>query len=263
MSCAKIDEHLERVTAMAITASRQILALACKFLNDKSAYIFFYDISGQMKRIGKFIHEGTSTDTDDKSFVSIGFSLEGTRLGALTNIKMGNAKVYEWRKEARVIAACSWLDELKKESKSDELAEIRKITIDPNNKEQVLMTGRLHLRFWKNQGGLLKPLPPIAQLDMQNVFTDHVWLDNNWVACGTEKGDIYFIYDSKQCVLQASAFGKIRSPVTCLVAYLQGLIVGSDNGLLAVWNKKDTGRRVLNDDDLANVNTLENNISKL
>jgi hypothetical protein len=242
MVCVKVDDHLDRITAMAISSNRQVLALACKYLNDKSAYVFFYDLTQNMRRVGKTIHEGTPTDSDDKSFVSIAFSPEAMRIAALTNLKLGNAKLYEWKKDVRVIAACSWLDELKKESKAEELAEARKITFDPSNKDQVCLSGKNHLRVWRNLSGILKLLPPIAKLDSKKVFTDHVWLDSSWLVCGTDKGEVCFIYDSRQCVLVASAFAQVAEGVSCLLPSLNGLIVASDNGLLALWEKKETGK---------------------
>ena len=189
--------------------------------------------------MGRMIHEGSPSDAEEKYFISIAFSAEAVRIAALTNIKMGNAKIYEWKKETRIIAACSWLDELKKASKTDDFAIIRKITMDPNDKDQVCMTGKNHVRIWRNTNGILKPLPPISKLDTKRDFTDHVWLDNVWLVCGTDKGDVYFIYESKQCVIQANAFGTVIESVSCLFNYGKGLIIGGENGLISLWERKD------------------------
>eukprot|EP01022_Parablepharisma_sp_SALTPOND_P016958 TRINITY_DN2606_c0_g1_i1.p1 TRINITY_DN2606_c0_g1~~TRINITY_DN2606_c0_g1_i1.p1 ORF type:complete len:1351 (+),score=211.78 TRINITY_DN2606_c0_g1_i1:263-4315(+) len=241
VTCAKIDDRLDTVTALALSVNHQFLALACKFLADKSAHIFFYDLSQGFRRFSKVVHEGTPTDSEGKSFISIAFSSDATRVAALTNPKMGTTKVYEWKKDVRTVAACSWLDELKKIAKGDDLAEIKKITVDPNDKDQVCMSGRNHLRIWRSSGGTLKPNPAITKLDTHKNFTDHAWIDCTWLVAVTDKGEIYFIYEAKECVIYTNAFGTITEPAISLLPYYRGLIVAGENGVLGMWEKKDPG----------------------
>ena len=89
-SCNRIDERLDQITSISINS--QYLAVGCKFMNDKSAYIFFYDISKGFKKIPKVIYEGEPTDIEEKYFISISFSSDNTRLCGLTNPKTGIAK---------------------------------------------------------------------------------------------------------------------------------------------------------------------------
>ncbi len=227
---------------MAISANHQCVALGCRFLDDKSAYIFFYDLTQGMRRVGRAIHEGAPGDSDEKSFISLAFSPDTGRVAALTNIKLGNVKIYEWRKESRVIAASCWLDELKKSSKPDEFAEVKKVSVDPNDKDQICMTGKNHVRIWRNNSGILKPMQPIIKLDTHRTFTDHIWLDNSWLVCGTDKGELCFIHEAKQCMFEASAFGVSVEPVSCLISYPKGVIVAGETGLLALWAKTELDR---------------------
>ena len=208
LTCIKIDDQLDRITALCL--SHQCLALACKFLNDKSAYIFFYDLTQGFRKINKLVHEGSPTDLEERYFISISFSLDSTHIGTLTNLKMSTAKVYELKKDAKIMSACSWLDELKKISKNDELAEIDKITVDPNDSDQVCMSGKNHLRLWRNNGGILKPNPPIINIDTKVNFVDHVWIDSTCIVTVTDKADIYLIGDGKECLLKSSAFGELE-----------------------------------------------------
>jgi len=242
MTCEKIDDLLEKITAVTMSANRQCLAIACKFRNDKSARILFYDTSHAkgIKRMPKTIVEGSPTDNEAKFFVSIAFSPEAKQIAAITNLQDGNVKIYEWKKEPRIIAMNSWVTELKKEGKENENAEITKVTIDPVNKDQIMMSGKLHARMWRNQGGLLKPMPRISGLDQNKIFTDHVWVENNWIVLGTDKGELCFVYDGKQCIMKANAFGSVNEPVSCIYTYFRGLIIGGDNGQLSLWEKKDT-----------------------
>ncbi|MDR3546694.1 MAG: WD40 repeat domain-containing protein [Candidatus Pacebacteria bacterium] len=252
MHCEHVDDQLERITAMAMSSNRQCMALACKFRNDKSAYVFFYDILQlhPLKRTGKFIHEGAPTDEEDKQFISIAFSPEAKYLAVLTNIKDGNARLYEWKKEARVIATNSWLSELNKEAKVPVNAEITRISIDPNNKDQVCLSGKGHFRVWRNQSNILKPLPPIAGLDQAKGYTEHVWLEGNWLVGGTDHGELCVVYDGKQCVLVTPAFGGAPDAVSCIHPFSQGIFVGSSAGHITVWERHDVASKDLSEETL-------------
>eukprot|EP00826_Nyctotherus_ovalis_P059849 TRINITY_DN8360_c0_g1_i2.p1 TRINITY_DN8360_c0_g1~~TRINITY_DN8360_c0_g1_i2.p1 ORF type:complete len:577 (-),score=159.04 TRINITY_DN8360_c0_g1_i2:49-1779(-) len=235
LSCIRIDEQLDRITAVCL--SHQCLALACKFLNDKSAYIFFYDLTQGFRKMNKFVHEGSPTDIEDRYFISLSISFDATHMATLTNLRMSTAKLYEVKKDSRLMSACSWLDELKKISRGDRLAEIAKITIDPNDKEQVCMSGKNHLRLWRNIGGILKPNPPLIGIDTDDNFVDHVWAENNLIAAITEEGKIVLVAEGKDCILQTSAFGSVSDKANCLLSYPKGLIVAGESGLLSFWEK--------------------------
>lgn len=237
LTCCRIDERLQSITSICV--NRQYLAVGCKFLNDSSAYIFFYDVSKGFKRIPKVIREEESAD-DDKHFIAVSFSSDTTRLAGLTNVKTGVAKMYELKKEPRAIAGCVWMDELKKLRKEEENPEINKITVDPNDKDQVCMSGKKHLRMWRSNGGVLKPNPPIIKLDQGHNFLDHVWIDNTWIASITDKCEIFFVYEGKECFIQAYAFGNVKELGTCLLPYQKGLIVASENGTLSFWEKRES-----------------------
>ena len=118
LSCMKIDDQLEQITA--ISLCHQCLAIACKFLNDKSAYVFFYDLTQGFRKLNKIIHEGSPTDVEDRYYISIAFSWDSTHMAALSNLKMSTAKIYEIKKDARSVSACSWLDELKKDKNQED-----------------------------------------------------------------------------------------------------------------------------------------------
>lgn len=241
MKCERIEEQLESITAIAITNNRQCMAIACKLLNDKSAYIFFFDMLQlhPLKKVGKTIHEGSPTDEEDKSFISINFSPEAKYLAALTNTKDGHARIYEWKKETRILSATSWGSELYKEKKGHSNADITKITMDPNNNEQICMSGKYHFRLWRNQGNILRPMPQFAGVDQAKVYTDHCWMDGGWLVAGTDKGELYFVYDSKQFAFLISAFGSTIDEVSCLCPYNNVLLVGGCTGVLSVWDRKD------------------------
>ena len=240
MICERLDDQLERITAIAMSANRQCLAVACTYRNDKSAYIFFYDTvqAKRFKRIIKTIHEGSPTDNEYKYFISIAFSPEAKHIVALTNLQDGNVKMYEWKKD-RVITASSWVAELKRENKENDNMEITKVTIDPANKDQVVMSGRYHARVWRNQGGILKPLPIIPGLEQTNVYTDHAWVENTWTIFGTDAGELYFILEGRQCVIRANAFESIMEPVSCIFPYYRGLVIGGGNGQISLWEKME------------------------
>ena len=57
--------------------------------------------------------------------------------------------MYELKKDPRAISACSWIDEVKKLYKDDEGLELNKITVDPNDKDQVCLSGQYHLLMWQ------------------------------------------------------------------------------------------------------------------
>jgi len=239
LTCRRIDERLDSITSICV--NNQYLAIGCKFLNDKSAYIFFYDVSKEFKRIPKVIHEGEANGKEEKYFISISFSSDTTRLSGLTNVKAGIAKMYELKQETRAISACSWMEELKKLRKEEEeLVEINKITVDPNDKDQVCMSGKNHLRMWRSNGGVLKPNPPIINLDQSYNFIDHAWIDNTWIAAITDKCEIFFVYEGKECFIRGCAFGNSREPATCVLPYQKGLIVASETGMLSFWEKRET-----------------------
>eukprot|EP01022_Parablepharisma_sp_SALTPOND_P030989 TRINITY_DN77_c3_g1_i1.p1 TRINITY_DN77_c3_g1~~TRINITY_DN77_c3_g1_i1.p1 ORF type:complete len:1349 (-),score=219.94 TRINITY_DN77_c3_g1_i1:2371-6417(-) len=262
MRCEPIDHQLEKITAMAMSGNRQCMAVACKFRNDRSAYIFFYDMLQlhPLKRTGKAIHEGSPTDEEDKAFISIAFSPEAKYLAVLTNIKDGNARIYEWKKEARVIATNSWLSELNKEAKTSVNAEITKISIDPNNKDQVCLTGKYHMRIWRNQSNILKPLPPIIGLDYSKVFVDHTWIEGNWLVAGTDKGELCFIYDTKQCVMEMPAFDNKIDCISCLYSIPKGFFVGGSSGQLSFWEVRETSAKSAEDESLKESIRFDRNI---
>ena len=237
LSCVKIDEQLDCITA--ITLCYQCLALACKFLNDKSAYILFYDLTQGFRKLTKIIHDGSPSDTEDRYFISISISSNSIYMAALTNLKMSTAKVYEIKKDPRLISACSWFDELKKIDRAERFTEINKITMDPNDKDQVCMSGKNHLRLWRNFAGILRPNPPLLNIDTHDNFVDHLWVNNSLVAAITDSGNIFFILNNKQCILQAKAFDTAIDSPNCLALYPQGIMVGGDTGLLSLWNKTD------------------------
>jgi len=260
--CEPIDDQLERITAMTMSGNRQCMALAIKFRNDKSAYIYFYDTLQlhPLKRTGKTIHEGAPTDEEDKAFISIAFSPEAKYLAVLTNIKDGNVRIYEWKKEVRVIATNSWLSELTKEAKTAVNAEITKISIDPNNKDQICLSGKFHLRMWRNQGNILKPLPPIIGLDSSKIYTDHAWVEGNWLVAGTDKGELCFIYDGKQCIMEMPAFGTIMDAISCIYCFPKGFFVGGQGGQLSFWETKETSAKDINDEKLKEAVRFDKNI---
>ncbi len=248
MTCEKVDDQLENISAMTMSSNRQCLAVACRFRVDKSAYIFFYDTSQSkgIKKLPKMIHEGSPTDNESKYFICVGFSPEAKQLVALTNRQDGNVKIYEWKKEVRTIAATSWLTELKKEGKEKdkegndvENVEINKVSLDPSNKDQVWMSGKFHARMWRNQGGVLKPSPKIPGLEQDKCYTDHAWAENNSIVFGTDKGELFFVHDGRQCFSKASAFNTVVESISCIYPYYRGLIIGGENGQLALWEKKE------------------------
>ena len=247
---------------MTLSGNRQCLALACKYRNDKSAHILFYDTVQMhpLKRTGKAIHEGSPTDDEDKSFISLAFSPEAKYIAVLTNVKDGNVRLYEWKKETRVIATNSWLSELNKESKTSIIVEINKVSIDPSNKDQLCLSGKYHFRIWRNQANILKPLPPIPGLDQTKVYTDHMWLDGNWLVGGTEKGELCFVYDSKQCVMEMPAFGSITQSVSCIYSLPKGFFVGGSGGQLSFWEVRETDTKDVNDEGLKLAIKFDRNI---
>jgi len=242
LTITKIDEKLENITAITFDQPHAYMAFACRLFNDRSAYVFFYDLSQGFRRFLHCIHEGNPTDIDEKSFISISFSSDASRIAVLTNPKLGCAKIYEWKKEIRAISACSWFDELKKVAKSnDEMPKISKISLDPNDKDQICLSGENHLRIWRSSGGILKPvIPAILNLDTQKNFTDHTWLDSIWLVAATDQGEIFFIYEGKECLIQAKAFGTTIEPISCLVQYYGGLIVAGESGTIGLWEKKES-----------------------
>lgn len=242
MKCEKLDDQLDFITAMTISSNRQCLAIACKLLNDKSARIFFYDMLQihPLKRAGKAIHDGSPTDEDDKQFISIAFSPEAKYLAALTNIKDGHVRLYEWKKDVRIIAANSWMSELNKEGKINSNVEITKVSIDPINKGQICLSGKGHFRLWRTQGDIFKPLPIISGVDQNKAYTDHAWIEGNYLVGSTEQGDLCFIYDCKQFVFEVKAFSGSVEPITCLYPFFKGILVGNNIGQLGIWERKES-----------------------
>lgn len=246
MQCEKVDDQLEMITAMAMSANRQCLAIACTHRCDNSAYIYFYDTvqAKRLKRIPKVVHEGSPTDNEAKHFTSIAFSPEAKHIAVLTNLQDGNVKVYEWKKD-RVIAANSWTTEIKREDKESDNVEITKITMDPSNKDQVVMSGKNHARVWRNQGGVLKPLPKIPGLEQSSFYTDHAWIENTWTIFGTDAGELFFVLEGRQCIIKSNAFGSITESISCIYPYFRGLIIGGESGQVSLWEKKDNAEEAI------------------
>eukprot|EP00831_Metopus_contortus_P035715 TRINITY_DN2841_c0_g1_i3.p2 TRINITY_DN2841_c0_g1~~TRINITY_DN2841_c0_g1_i3.p2 ORF type:complete len:149 (-),score=32.64 TRINITY_DN2841_c0_g1_i3:1-447(-) len=120
MICEKIDDQLEEVTAMTISSNRQCLAIACNYRGDGSAYIFFYDTSmatNSILRMRKLIHEGDSSKKEKMFFTSIAFSPDAKQIATLSDSEDSTldkcARIYEWKKEQRLIASNAWKTELK------------------------------------------------------------------------------------------------------------------------------------------------------
>lgn len=237
MTLETIDEQLDYISAMAVSENGQCIAIACKFLKDPSAHILCFDPSqnNYLRKVGKEIQEGTPTDIEEKTFTSIGFSMDAKYVIGLTNYPDGKVKIYEWRKEVRIIGATAWSAEIKKESKENEYAEVSKVSLDPNNKDQACFSGRNHARVWRNQVGILKLAPAISKLEQKKNYTEHAWLENNWLVFGTEQGELSFVYDCKECLKQANAFGEISEPISCLYLCFAGLFIGGETGQIAIW----------------------------
>ena len=130
--------------------------------------------------------------------------------------------------------------ELKRENTENEHVIITKVTIDPANKDQIVMSGKNHARIWRNQGGILKPLPKIPGLEQTNFYTDHAWVENAWTIFGTDTGELYFILEGRQCIIKSNAFGPITESVSCIYPYYRGLIIGGDSGQVSLWEKKES-----------------------
>lgn len=232
-----IHEQLEQITAMSFSESAQCLAIACKLFKDSSAYILFFDPSqpNLIRKIGKVVHEGSPADSEEKTFTSIGFSQDTKYIITLTNHSDGKVKIYEWRRDVRVIASTTWLSEIKKESKEFEGVDINKVTLDPNNKDQMCFSGINHARIWRVQGAALKLAPAILKLDQKRNYTEHAWLENNWLVFGDSQGELSFAYDNKECVKIIKAFGDIPDSISCIMSYRSGFLVGGDQGQVSNW----------------------------
>ena len=175
-------------------------------------------------------------------------------------------KLYEWKKD-RVLATCSWILELKKEGKDSDNVEITKVTFDPVNKDQLMMTGRNHGRLWRNQSGAIKPLPKIINLDQSQNYVDNIWTQDGWLILGSSKGKLYFVIEGRQCVAKTSAFGPSTESVSCLYYYHNGFIVGGNNGQISLWEKRDAldefAKNDLDDSTIQQLFKFDRNLSKL
>lgn len=166
-------------------------------------------------------------------------------------------------KEQRIIGQNSWLSELIKEAKTNVNVEITKITVDPNNTEQVCMSGKGHFRLWRCQSGILKPNTPFDNLDQTRNFTDHAWLDGGWLIGATDKGELLFIYDNKQCIMEAPAFAEVIDSVSCILPFYKGFFVGGATGQLSVWEKKPSEGKEISEEKLKDMIHFDKNISNL
>jgi WD40 repeat protein len=214
-------ENTEDIVAMAISPNRKFLAVSES--SDKATVTIFDCIGLKRRRMLQ------STECLSKEFVSISFSSDSRVLIAQGGAPDWTLVIWSWEKSKQlgflkmaanpsntcVHAACS--------------------IIDPNS---VSVVGNGILKQIKILESGLKLLPSaIGKRDPQN-YTAQAWTSDDRLIVGTDHGDILVI---EGCELK-STLNKSQSEVSSvesLCVFAKGFIVGSDEGVITLFEKTD------------------------
>lgn len=69
-----------------------------------------------------------------------------------------------------------------------------------------------------------------------HVYTDHIWLQYEWMAATTSDGEVIILEDFEQKQIIDNAFGtEDLHNITCIKEFSKGFFLASDKGHMAMW----------------------------
>ena len=69
--------------------------------------------------------------------------------------------------------------------------QVKRLTFNPKDNNQVCTSGNMHWKMWRVQEGTFKPVPAFQKVSQNHNYTDHIWLDDEKMAATTAEGEVF------------------------------------------------------------------------
>ena len=116
-----------------------------------------------------------------------------------------------------------------------------RISLCPTGPLTVSTSGPNHIRLWRIKEKTFHAIP--SDLDQGANYTDHVWTDSDTLVAVTSGGEACIVKDGSTIQCITGLFGQTETEDTmgaaCLTFFSKGFLVGSDRGIIALWEKAD------------------------
>jgi WD40 repeat protein len=214
-------ENTEDIVAMCISPNRKFLAVSES--SDKATVTVFDCIGLKRRRMLQ------STECLSREFVSVAFSSDSRVLVAQGGAPDWTIVIWSWEKSKQ-------LGFLKMTANpSNTCVHVACSMVDANS---VSVVGNGNLKQIKILESGLKLLPSaIGKREPQN-YTAQAWTSDDRLIVGTDHGDILVVEGAEL----KSNLGKAQTELSCvesLCVYSKGFVVGSDEGVITLFEKTD------------------------
>jgi WD40 repeat protein len=125
--------------------------------------------------------------------------------------------------------------------------EVSRITISPKDNHMICTTGPSHWKVWRVEESTFKTFGMFSPLPQNESFTDHDWFDEDTIVTVSSLGQVFIAKSAEPVKRIEFAFGSTADQVlsagssaaTTVACFSRGFVIGSDEGVLAFWEKND------------------------
>ncbi|EGR29862.1 WD repeat protein [Ichthyophthirius multifiliis] len=241
----RLTENLEKIICLTISPNKKFVAVCERLKQDEESFKRFpqvsvYNIKSNTIKanLQNEKKQFSYPDTQTEAFIAMCFSHDSRFLACLTDSPEYKLVFIDLLANKKDIAGLI----LK--------IPITKVTISPKDNHQVAISGINCFKILRVQEGSFAYVSEnIKRLPQNQTFTDHIWFDEKKIALSNDKGEIYIIQENEVKQYIESGFQIEGLGINCMVAFTKGLIIGSDNGVFALWLKNENLSDENNEDD--------------
>ena len=214
-------DKTEEITAIAVSPNKKFVAVAEKA--DKGVITIFDLHSLKRRRLL------TSTDSHAKEFVSVAFSPDSKLLMAQGGAPDWTLTIWTWEK-AKFMAAIK--------TAATPNSVIYQCSFSPTDNALITVTGNGVFKQLKLVDSNLKLLPNALNKREPQNYQCHAWLSDDRVVVGTDTGDLLVI-DGVELKAFIPRSPSDSNSIESIVGFSKGLVTGSDDGSIAIYEKTD------------------------
>eukprot|EP00286_Rhodomonas_abbreviata_P019738 CAMPEP_0181309260 /NCGR_PEP_ID=MMETSP1101-20121128/11919_1 /TAXON_ID=46948 /ORGANISM="Rhodomonas abbreviata, Strain Caron Lab Isolate" /LENGTH=1189 /DNA_ID=CAMNT_0023415733 /DNA_START=168 /DNA_END=3733 /DNA_ORIENTATION=- len=214
-------EKTEEITAIAVSPNKKFVAVAEK--SDKGIITVFDLHSLKRRRLL------TTTDSNSKEFVSLAFSPDSKLLMAQGGAPDWVLMLWTWEK-AKVVAAVK--------TAATPNSVMYQCSFSPTDNNFITVTGNGVFKQLKLVDSNLKLLPNALNKREPQNYLCHAWLSEERVVVGTDTGDL-LVVDGVELKAFIPRAPSDSSSIESVIGYSKGLVTGSDDGTISVYDKSE------------------------
>ena len=220
MSFIVQPEHVESMTAMAVSHNRKYIAV-CERLMDGGGQVTIYNAASE-KRVR------TLTHPDSKQFTALAFSVDSKFLVTVDGAPDYTLVYWNWY-QSKVIAS------------QRVNTQVKRVSFSPLDNVQLATSGPGLLKLWRLQENSLKGFNLVSGKAAMQTFADHAWAPGERLLAVTENGDVLVI---EQGELQGTIKSRLAGEtINTIAVYSSGFIIAGSGTIVSVYEKNDAKDR--------------------